>query len=182
MLSLIYLIFVFLFLFLFFRLERDLDNRNFAIEKLMSELTQLQSSTVVGDVNNVNSLKQSQQQSVANDDFAALIGVQTTSTHVNNSLTAGQSTPQQSSIQMTAILQSQRDRYKDKLAQSEASLCKLQEQLDQVTTQKQQLQAENVALFRKVKFLSSYNTNSQSKQGYMYNVMKLFSFFFLRIV
>jgi multidrug resistance efflux pump len=146
----------------YLRLEADLDCRNQAIEKLMQELSVLQSARPNSEV------ARQQQQIAFDQDFADLIGV--------NELANGKSSSMASVApsvalgpQMVGILQSQRDRYKEKLSLSEAQRMKLQEQVDALQNSRKQLEVDNVSLYSKIKFLSSYNAG-QKKSSTSYSV------------
>lgn len=67
-----------------------------------------------------------------------------------NSATGGAS-----SNQMVNILQTQRDRYKDKLTQSEANLLKLQQKVDAAEAGRAQLETDNLSLYSKIRFLQT---------------------------
>lgn len=84
----------------------------------------------------------------------------------NNSvmMMTNQSTPESLQL-MVKVLQTQRDRNKDRLAFCETRLLNLQQQLDQEVAAKQQLEQDNVALYRKVKFLQSYHGSGSSSSG-----------------
>jgi homeobox protein cut-like len=58
--------------------------------------------------------------------------------------------------QLVSILQAQRDRYKEKLGQVESSLLYAQQQLEAVSAAKAQLEADNLSLYSKIRFLQSY--------------------------
>ena len=58
---------------------------------------------------------------------------------------------------MVNILQAQRDRYKEKLNQTDNLVMSLQQRIETLTNEKQQLQSDNVVLYGKVKYASSYN-------------------------
>ena len=57
--------------------------------------------------------------------------------------------------QMVAILQGQRDRYKERMTKAETALYPLQQQLEAATAAKTQLEADNVALYGKIQYLKS---------------------------
>ncbi len=61
-----------------------------------------------------------------------------------------------SSSQMVNILQTQRDRYKDRLTQADANLLKLQQRVEATEASKAALEADNLALYGKIRFLQSY--------------------------
>lgn len=63
--------------------------------------------------------------------------------------------------QLVTILQAQRDRYKDRLAQVESSIQMMQQQVDSLTATKAQLEADNLSLYGKIRFLQSYTNPSQ---------------------
>ncbi len=58
---------------------------------------------------------------------------------------------------MVNILQAQRDRYKEKLNQTDNLVMSLQQRIEALTNEKQQLQSDNVVLYGKVKYVNSYN-------------------------
>lgn len=57
---------------------------------------------------------------------------------------------------MLKILQGQRDRYKDKLGQSEAAVVLLQQELQEAMAAKEKLESDNLALFTKMRYVHSY--------------------------
>lgn len=57
--------------------------------------------------------------------------------------------------QMIGILQAQRDRYKSRLATSEAACLALQQQVASLSAAKQQAEADNLALYSKLRFLQT---------------------------
>jgi homeobox protein cut-like len=59
----------------------------------------------------------------------------------------------------------QRDRYKDRLTIAESSLLTLQQALDVATSSKKQVESDNLALYSKIRYLQSYNYQSQSKSN-----------------
>ena len=63
---------------------------------------------------------------------------------------------------MVTILQSQRDRYKERLAVAENTVMQLQQQIDHGEAVKQSLEADNLALYSKIRFLQSYSNSSGS--------------------
>lgn len=65
--------------------------------------------------------------------------------------TGGEGGPQQ----LVAILQAQRDRYKERLGQTESSAQSLQQLNDQLAAAKASLEADNLALFAKLRFFQS---------------------------
>jgi len=68
--------------------------------------------------------------------------------------------------QLVSILQAQRDRYKDRLTQVEASLLISQQQFEAATAAKTQLEADNLSLYGKIRFLQSYGSvQSQVSRG-----------------
>jgi homeobox protein cut-like len=62
---------------------------------------------------------------------------------------------------MVAILQSQRDRYKERLGQAELAITETKQQLQAAQTAKQQLEADNLALYEKIRYLQSYGSSLQ---------------------
>jgi CASP C terminal len=68
---------------------------------------------------------------------------------------AQESDASKSSQQMISILQTQRDRYKERLSQVESSLLALQQRLNTTEAAKLQLEQDNVALFAKIRYLQS---------------------------
>lgn len=82
-------------------------------------------------------------------------GVQSTKAGTN----AQKSDP---NTQMVAVLQSQRDRYKDRLAAAEATIMRMQQSVDATQLRAEQLQADNLALYGKIRFLQSYSGNDKN--------------------
>lgn len=66
---------------------------------------------------------------------------------------------------MVKVLQSQRDRTKERLATYESRLLTMQQQLDHEIAQKQQLEQDNLSLYRKVKFLQSFTSSHAVGEG-----------------
>lgn len=62
--------------------------------------------------------------------------------------------------QLVKALQTQRDRNKERLASHESRLLTMQQQLDHEIALKQQLEQDNLSLYRKLKFLQSYHGGS----------------------
>jgi hypothetical protein len=58
---------------------------------------------------------------------------------------------------MINILQGQRDRYKERLTQAETSIQQLQQKLNGAEAAKTTLEADNVALYSKIRFLQNYS-------------------------
>ena len=67
----------------------------------------------------------------------------------------GGSSNNNSTTQMVVVLQAQRDRYKERLALAEASAQTLSQQLASAQTFRTQLEADNLALYGKIRFLQS---------------------------
>eukprot|EP01038_Epipyxis_sp_PR26KG_P006821 gene6821-9339_t len=90
-------------------------------------------------------------------ELAVLLGVNNDSllTKVDNNDTNNNNN-QNLTNQMVSILQAQRDRYKERLTQVETSLVKLQQKFDMNENIKSQLEADNVALYSKIRFLQSF--------------------------
>lgn len=61
---------------------------------------------------------------------------------------------------MVAILQAQRDRYKEKLAAAEGELMGAQKQVAALTLDKERLQKDNVELYGKIKYLQTFGRTS----------------------
>jgi homeobox protein cut-like len=62
--------------------------------------------------------------------------------------------------QMITILQSQRDRYKERLGTIEQQVLSLQQQVKQAQDSKHQLEADNLELYGKIRFLQNYKSGS----------------------
>lgn len=73
------------------------------------------------------------------------------------------SKPQSNS--MLKILQGQRDRYKDKLSQSEAAVGLLQRELQEAVAAKEKLESDNLALFTKMRYVHSYASQGGGRTG-----------------
>eukprot|EP00607_Mallomonas_marina_P007130 CAMPEP_0182438910 /NCGR_PEP_ID=MMETSP1167-20130531/86099_1 /TAXON_ID=2988 /ORGANISM="Mallomonas Sp, Strain CCMP3275" /LENGTH=775 /DNA_ID=CAMNT_0024632461 /DNA_START=161 /DNA_END=2488 /DNA_ORIENTATION=+ len=67
-----------------------------------------------------------------------------------------------SSSQMTTILQAQRDRYKDRLAEAEAKVTAMSRQLTALSEEKSSLESDNISLYGKIRYLQSYASSSSS--------------------
>jgi hypothetical protein len=78
------------------------------------------------------------------------------SQHTNNMVgSIKESNNPASSNQMVNILQTQRDRYKDKLSQTEANMLKLQQKMDAAEAARAQLETDNLSLYSKIRFLQT---------------------------
>ena len=66
---------------------------------------------------------------------------------------------------MVAILQGQRDRYKERMTKAESAMYPLQQQLEAASAAKAQLEGDNLALYGKIRYLKSLNDKS-SGMGY----------------
>lgn len=152
------------------RLEAELEARNAALEKLASSTSS--GSTGGMSANGGNQLT----------DLAELLGVQETPNSASAASTQSQNNQSSSSIggeqssansghnavvstQMIQMLQTQRDRYKDKLTTAEATILKTQEILESMKASKTQLEEENLALYAKIKFLQTYGGSSSGGSG-----------------
>lgn len=62
--------------------------------------------------------------------------------------------------QLVKALQTQRDRLKERVASHESRLLTMQQQLDHEIALKQQLEQDNLSLYRKLKFFQSYHGGS----------------------
>ncbi len=69
-----------------------------------------------------------------------------------------------SHMQMITILQGQRDRYKERLTTAENSLLRLQQQVDAAVAAKEALEADNLALYSKIRFLQSYSAGNFARE------------------
>lgn len=143
------------------RLEHDLETRNNAIENLMNELTTLK-----------HAASQHAKHGGHNDDLADLLGVHSSSSSASSqamlSAAAAVTSSTMSNQQMVSILQSQRDRYKDKCTTVEANVLKLQEQVDNLQHHIKTLESDNLMLYSKIKFLQMYQTKKlQSHDAYV---------------
>lgn len=101
--------------------------------------------------------------SSAGDDLANLLGVTNAPAPVSVNKTKGKgggSDPIHG--QMVNILQAQRDRYKERLTVVETSMLKLQQQFEAMQLAKSQLEADNVALYGKIRYLQSYGGEQKS--------------------
>jgi len=62
--------------------------------------------------------------------------------------------------QMASILQAQRDRYKERLAQAESTVVDLNQQLEITKSKVKHLEEDNLALYAKIRYLHSYHGSS----------------------
>lgn len=69
------------------------------------------------------------------------------------------------SSNMVKILQSQRDRYKERLSQAEQLVVGLQQQIQVSQGAKAQLESDNLALYAKIRYLQSYNYQKDGSGG-----------------
>ncbi|EQC34730.1 hypothetical protein SDRG_07544 [Saprolegnia diclina VS20] len=70
-----------------------------------------------------------------------------------------------SDLKLVSILRTQRDRLRDRLKESDRELHKETEKMRHITNRLAQLEAENVDLVQKLRYLSTANTNSNSNNG-----------------
>jgi homeobox protein cut-like len=80
----------------------------------------------------------------------------------NSSATTGAN-----SNSMVTILQSQRDRYKDRLSQVEVTMVELQQQLQAAQTAKSQLEADNLALYEKIRYMQNYGSMQKNMKVWL---------------
>ena len=71
----------------------------------------------------------------------------------------------QESGNMSAILQTQRDRYKEKLAVCEDECVSLRQQLAMAVQEKERLHRDNVELFSKMRYLQTFNSSNNNNNG-----------------
>lgn len=147
------------------RAEQELEQRSVALEQLLAN-QQVNAKTEKGSMD---------------DDLAQLLlggGDSSPSTggpssgRTKNTRVAGNTSRQaldakesnvgntESLQQLVKALQTQRDRTKERLASHESRLLAMQQQLDHEIAQKQQLEQDNLSLYRKLKFLQSYHGGS----------------------
>jgi len=67
--------------------------------------------------------------------------------------------------QMASILQAQRDRYKERLAQADSTVVELSQQLEITKSKVKRLEEDNLALYAKIRYLHSYHGSSNVTNG-----------------
>jgi len=125
------------------RLEADLE----------SQISNPNSKNKVIDTNKINK----QQHEL---DLSRLLGVDEA-----KNLNEDRDATDKNSNQITSILQAQRDRYKERLAQAESASVDLNQQLDLIKSKVVRLEEDNLALYAKIRYLHSYHGSNTSTIG-----------------
>lgn len=130
------------------RLEHDLEQRSNALEQLLSQ-RQVSTAPVRSQMQDLVDLLES-------DEPKTKLSPKTT-------VTAGSGGPGTGEVnnQMIGWLQSQRDKYKEKLAQAEASLMRSQQQFDNLQSRYGQLEHDNVQLYSRIKYLQTLSGSTK---------------------
>ncbi|RYG61351.1 hypothetical protein EON64_18630, partial [archaeon] len=82
--------------------------------------------------------------------------------NASNASTANQA----HNLQMLQFVQTQRDRYKEKLTMAESQVLSLQQQLAAIQSKYTILESDNVQLYGRIKFLQSYKRAGRDDGGY----------------
>jgi len=125
------------------RLEADLE----------SQISNPNSKNKIIDTNKMNK----QQHEL---DLSRLLGVDEA-----KNLNEDKDATDKNSNQITSILQAQRDRYKERLAQAESASVDLNQQLDLIKSKVVRLEEDNLALYAKIRYLHSYHGSNTSTIG-----------------
>jgi uncharacterized coiled-coil DUF342 family protein len=145
-------------------LERDLEDRSNALEQMLqnqqtggggnNNRSAMQELEDLLDTNTINSMNNNlKNNGIANTNMP------------NSSGANAPNNPGEVNAQMISWLTSQRDKYKEKLQQSEATSLRLQQQVDNITSKYTNLENENVQLYSRIKYLQHKHLYNNSNNN-----------------
>lgn len=127
------------------------DKAKELVSRLEADLESQISNPVIQN-KGINSNKLNKQHEL---DLSRLLGVED---ETNTSIQ--EASDNKNTNQMASILQAQRDRYKERLAQADSTIVELNQQLEMTKSKVQHLEEDNLALYAKIRYLHSYHGSS----------------------